>query len=102
MPDRRALPRQTPAFPLSCRLTGPTLPAPVPAVLVDFTARGCGLLLPERVEPGGLSLVLGGGHGSAVPVRLVHVMPGPRGGYVAGVALEGEFEAPDLKELLAG
>ena len=102
MPERRSLPRLTPASPPSCRLTGPDLPAPVPAVLVDFTARGCGLLLPERVEPGGLSLVVGGGPGRPVPVRLVHLLPSPRGGFLAGVALEGEWEAAQLDSLLAG
>jgi hypothetical protein len=101
MDDRRTLPRLTPASPTRCRLLGPAPAAPVPAVLVDCTARGVGLYLPDRPNPD-RRFELAAGAARPVAVRVVHVRPGPRGGFHVGAEFDPPLSAEQMQELLGG
>ena len=101
MDDRRTLPRLTPASPTPCRLLGPAPAAPVPAVLVDCTARGVGLYLPDRPNPD-RRLQLAAGEARPLGLRVVHVRPGPRGGFHVGAEFEAPLSADQVRSLLGG
>jgi hypothetical protein len=106
--DRRTLTRYTPGrHPLDplllCSLTVPGLIARAPAALLEASARGAGLYLRDRVEPGDLAaLEPAGPRGAVAPIgaRVAHVAEAPGGGFRVGIEFDGPLSDVELRALL--